>query len=57
MGEESKVYKVMVGMSEGIRPLGRPSCRREDGIRMDLGKIGVYSGSSRLTIGTGGGLL
>jgi hypothetical protein len=36
MGEERKVYKVLVGKPEGKRPLGRPRCRWEDGIRMDL---------------------
>jgi hypothetical protein len=39
MGEERKVYKVLVGMPEGKRPLGRPRRRWEDGIRMDLGEI------------------
>jgi hypothetical protein len=36
MGEERKLYSVLVGMSEGKRPLGRPRHRWEDGIRMDL---------------------
>jgi hypothetical protein len=40
MGEERKVYKVLVGKPEGKRPLGRPRRRREDGIRTDLGEIG-----------------
>jgi hypothetical protein len=40
MGEERKMYKVLVGKSEGKRPLGRPRRRWEDGIRMDLGEIG-----------------
>jgi hypothetical protein len=31
MGEERKVYKVLVGKPEGKRPLGRPSRRWEDG--------------------------
>jgi hypothetical protein len=31
MGEERKVYKVLVGKPEGRRPLGRPECRWEDG--------------------------
>jgi hypothetical protein len=39
MGEERKVYKVLVGKPEGKRPLGRPGRRWEDGIRMDLGEI------------------
>jgi hypothetical protein len=41
MGEERKVYKVLVGNPEVKRPLGRPKRRWEDGIRMDLGEIGV----------------
>jgi hypothetical protein len=59
MGEERKVYKVLVGMPEGKRPLGRPRCRWEDGIRMDLRKIGlgVWIGFDWLRTGTGGGLL
>jgi hypothetical protein len=40
MGEERKVYKVLVGKPEGRRPLGRPRRRWEDGIRMDLREIG-----------------
>jgi hypothetical protein len=41
MGEERKVYKVLVGESEGKRPLGSPRRRWEDGIRMDLRKFGL----------------
>jgi hypothetical protein len=41
MGEERIVYKFMVGKPEGKRPLGRPRCRWEDGIRMDLREIGL----------------
>jgi hypothetical protein len=40
MGEERKVYKVMVGKPGGKRPLGRPRRRWEDGIRMDLRETG-----------------
>jgi hypothetical protein len=40
MGEERKVYKVLVGSPEGKRPLGRPRRRWEDGNRMDLREIG-----------------
>jgi hypothetical protein len=40
MGEESKVYKVLVGKPEGKRPLVRPRHRWEDGIRMDVREIG-----------------
>jgi hypothetical protein len=39
MGEERKVYRVLVGKPEGKRPLGRPRRRWEDGIRMDLSKV------------------
>jgi hypothetical protein len=40
MGEEKRVYKVLVGKPEGKKRLGRPSRRWEDGIRIDLGEIG-----------------
>jgi hypothetical protein len=42
MREERKVNKVLVGKPEGKRPLGRPRCRWEDGIRMDR-EIGLGS--------------
>jgi hypothetical protein len=41
MGEERKVYKVLVGKPEGKRPLGRPRRGWEDRIRMDLREIGL----------------
>jgi hypothetical protein len=41
VGEERKVYKVLVGKPEGKIPLERPRRRWEDGIRMDLRKIGL----------------
>jgi hypothetical protein len=40
MGEDRKVYKVLVGKPEGKRPLGTLG-RWEDGIRMDLREIGL----------------
>jgi hypothetical protein len=40
MREERKVYRVLVGKPEGKRPLGIPRCRWEDGVRMELTKIG-----------------
>jgi hypothetical protein len=40
MGEDKKVYKVLVGKPEEKRLLGRPRHRWKDGIIMDLGKIG-----------------
>jgi hypothetical protein len=41
MGEEIKVYMVLVGKPEGKTPLGSPRRRWEDGIRMDLGETGL----------------
>ena len=40
MGEERGVYRVLVGKSEGKRPLGRPRRRWVDNIRMDLQEVG-----------------
>jgi hypothetical protein len=59
MGEERKMYKVLVGKPEGKSPLGRPRRRWKDGIRKDLREIGfgVWIGFDWLSIGTGGGLL
>jgi hypothetical protein len=59
MGEERKLYMVLVGKPEGKRPLVRARRRWEDGIRMDLREIGleVWIGFDWLWIGTGGGLL
>jgi len=40
MGEERRVYRVLLGKSEGRRPLGRPRRRWVDNIRMDLQEVG-----------------
>ena len=40
MGEERGVYRVLVGKTEGKRPLGRPRRRWVDNIRMDLQEVG-----------------
>ena len=40
MGERTCVYRVLVGKPEGKRPLGRPKCRWEDNIKMDLQEVG-----------------
>jgi hypothetical protein len=40
MGEERKVYKVLVGKPQGKSPLERPRHIWEDGIRMDLRETG-----------------
>jgi hypothetical protein len=59
MGQERKLYKVLVGKPEGKRVFGRPRRRWEDGIRMDLREngLGVWIGFDWLRIGTGDGLL
>jgi hypothetical protein len=41
MGEERKVFKVLVEKPEGKRPLGRPRRRWEDGMRIYLKEIGL----------------
>ena len=33
------VHKVLVGKPEGKRPFGRPRCRWEDNIQMDLQEV------------------
>ena len=40
MGEGRGVHRVLVGKPEGKRPLGRPRCRWEDNIKMDLQEVG-----------------
>jgi hypothetical protein len=39
-GEGIGVYRVLMGKSEGKRPLGRPRRRCEDNIKMGLQEIG-----------------
>jgi hypothetical protein len=41
IGEGRGVYRVLVGSTEGKRPLGRPRSRWEDNIKMDLREIGI----------------
>jgi hypothetical protein len=40
---ERNVYRVLMGKPEGKRPLERPRCRGEDGIRMYIREIGLGS--------------
>jgi hypothetical protein len=42
MGEGRGVFWVLVGRPKGKRPLGRPRCRWEDNIKMDLRDTGIY---------------
>jgi len=41
MGERIGVYRYFVGKPEGKRPLGRPRCRWEGNIKMDLQEVGL----------------
>ncbi|KAJ4444622.1 hypothetical protein ANN_06418 [Periplaneta americana] len=43
MGESRNAYRVLVGRTEGKRPLGRPRRRWENNIEMDLREVG-YDG-------------
>ena len=40
MAQGRGVHRVLVGKSEGKRPLGRPRRRWEDNIKMDLWEVG-----------------
>ena len=55
MGERRDVYMVLMGKPEGKMPLGRPRCRWEDNIKMDLRiwDLWLWTGCSWLSIGTG----
>jgi len=39
MGEERVVYRILMGKSEGRRPLGRPRLRWANNIRTDLQEV------------------
>jgi hypothetical protein len=53
-GEEEEVYWLLVGKTEGMRPLGIPRYRWLDNLKMDLVGIGsvVLTGFVLLRIGT-----
>jgi len=57
MEERGGVYRVLLGKAEGKRQLEKPRRRWEDNIKVDLQEVGweVWTGSSCLRIGTGGG--
>jgi len=57
MEEGRGAYRVLVGKPGGKRPLGRPRRRWEDNIIFRKWDAGVWTGSSWLSIGTGGGYL
>ena len=54
MEEGRGVHKILVAKPEGKSPLGRPTHRLEDNIKMDLQEVGrvVGTGWSWLRIGT-----
>jgi hypothetical protein len=41
MGEKNNSCRILVGKPERERPVGRPKCRWEDNIKMDLREDGV----------------
>jgi hypothetical protein len=41
IGEVRGAYNILVGRPGGRRPLGRPRCRWEDNIKVDLREIGL----------------
>jgi hypothetical protein len=59
-GEKRNSYKILVGMPEGKRPLGRPRRRWAENIKKDLREI-EWDGMDWIdldqNIGTSGGLL
>jgi len=54
MGNRGIAYIILVGRSEGKRPLGRPRCRWEVNSKMDLQE---RDGLIWFRIGKGGGLM
>jgi hypothetical protein len=60
VGEERKVYTVLVGKPERKRPLGRPMRRWADVTKTGLRAMGLgggWIGFDWFRTGTGGGLL
>jgi hypothetical protein len=61
MRDTRNAYRILMGMLQGKRPLGRQRRRWVDNIKMDLREIGwdgmVWTGSIWLRIGTSGGPL
>jgi hypothetical protein len=59
MGEIKNAYKILVGKSEGKRPLGRPGKDGKIILKWILGKQGgnLWTGLIWIRIGAKGGLL
>jgi len=43
MGEKSVIYRDFIEKPEGMRPLGRPRCRWEGNIKMDLREVRAWT--------------
>jgi len=52
-GERRGAYRILVRRPEGRRPLGRPRCRWNDNVKMDLQEV-RWTGLNWLRTGTGG---
>jgi hypothetical protein len=57
MGERTGIYRVLVGRSEGKKPLGGPRSRWEGSIKMVLQEIGWGIERNYLAQDRDGGLL
>jgi hypothetical protein len=44
VGKGRGAYRVLVGSPEGKRPLGRPRCRWEDNIKVDVQEVRWWHG-------------
>ena len=44
MEQSKNAFRVLLGKPEGKRPSGRPRCRWEDNIKMDLREVGYDVG-------------
>jgi hypothetical protein len=54
MGKTRNAYRILVGKSEGKRPLGKPRRRWMGNIKMDLGEIRIgWYGLDRSGLGYG----
>jgi hypothetical protein len=40
LGESRDAYRVLMGKPAGRRPLGRPRCKWQDNIKMDIREMG-----------------
>jgi len=53
MGDGRGIFRVLVGKPEGKKPLGRPRCRWDDNIKIDLGSGMLGYGLERADSGQG----